>query len=135
MKKLIFEKGLAYFGVILIGYCVDILVFTYVLSISGGLAVANMCGFLIGACINAVVIRNFVFKDTRFSLSVDLIANLTIAGVIFACGTFILTFSVENLGFNPFVAKLLTNAFTFLANFLIRATFFRNSSCSLTCLK
>lgn len=86
---------------------------------------ANTAGFCVGAIVNVILIRQFVFADCRFRLSTDLQLSFMSNGVMFGFGMGMLWLFVELGSINPFIAKLLTNGTTFLVNYMIRSAFFR----------
>lgn len=87
---------------------------------------ANTAGFCVGATVNVILIRQFVFPDSRFSLSADLPLSFISNALMFGFGMGVLWALIELAAINPFVAKLLANGATFFANYFIRATFFRS---------
>lgn len=127
MKKSIFEAGVAYFCVVLVGFLIDLGVFALLVHWQVGVILANTVAFLIGASCNALLVRAFVFDQNRFSLGVDLGMTLLVNIAVFMAGTLLLAWLVDGPGVHPYAAKLIANALTLIANFSIRATFFRKS--------
>jgi putative flippase GtrA len=125
VRKSIFEAGFAYFCVVLVGFVLDLAIFALLVHWQVGIVLANTVAFLAGASCNALLVRAFVFDQNRFSRGVDFLMTLTINVAVFAAGTALLAWFVEHLGLHPYPAKLIANALTLIANFSIRATFFR----------
>ena len=125
MKKSIFEAGLAYFCVVLVGFAIDLVLFALLVHWQVSVVLANTAAFLVGASCNALLVRAFVFDRNRFSLGVDLGMTLLVNVGVFMAGTVLLAWLVDEAGVHPYAAKLLANALTLTANFSIRATFFR----------
>lgn len=86
---------------------------------------ANAVGFCVGAFVNVILIRQFVFTDSRFQLGHDVLFTVVINGIILSLGMGVLWVLVEALNVNPYWAKLVTNSVTFIFNYLIRLFYFR----------
>jgi putative flippase GtrA len=67
-----------------------------------------------------------VFRDSKFSLINDIYLSIAANSLVFAIGMGFIWSLVDQLKMNPYGAKLLANGATFVANFVIRAFFFRN---------
>ena len=86
---------------------------------------ANSAGFCVGSIINVILIRAFVFPDSRFRLVKDVLLTVAANGVMFGLGVGVLWILVDALHTNPYLAKLFTNGVTFFLNYATRAVFFR----------
>ncbi len=86
---------------------------------------ANVGGFFVGALVNVLLIRWFVFKDNRFSLLKDVGLTLVSNGAMLLVGMLLLWVLVELLNVGAYTAKLCSNAATFVLNYMIRVIFFR----------
>lgn len=86
---------------------------------------ANAAGFCVGAVVNVLLIRRFVFPDSRFKLSADLPLTFAANGAMLGVGMGLLWVLVDLLSVNPYGAKLLANGTTFILNYVTRAVFFR----------
>ena len=75
--------------------------------------------------VNTILIREFVFQESRFSLATDLKLSFISNALMFALGMMLLWGLVELSKMNPYGAKLLTNGTTFIVNYAVRAVFFR----------
>lgn len=86
---------------------------------------ANAAGFCVGAIVNVILIRAFVFPNSRFRLGEDVLLTVAANGAMLGLGTGMLWVLVDSLSVNPYGAKLLTNGATFVLNYVTRAVFFR----------
>lgn len=107
------------------GYCIDFAIYAALVSAGVSVYWANAAGFCVGSAVNTILIREFVFQDSRFSLTTDLQLSFTSNTVMFALGMVMLWGLVELSKMNPYGAKLVTNGTTFIANYVIRTVFFR----------
>ncbi len=126
-----FKAPLTYLAVVMFGYVVDFFIYSFMLAFGVGVVLANTVAFLVGAVVNAILIRRFVFPDNRFRAGKDLALTLLVNIFFFVLGTWLLSWLVGTEGINPYVAKVLTNSLTFAGNFVTRAVFFRKTQCSL----
>lgn len=127
MKKSIFKAGFAYFCIVLVGFLIDLVVFSVLVHLRVGVVPANTLAFLVGSFFNALIVRSFVFDDHRFSQGIDLIMTLLVNVGVFVLGTLAITLLVERCGVHFLIAKLLANTLTLAINFSIRALLFRKS--------
>jgi len=125
LKLSTYKTPLRYFLVVVCGYCVDFVIYAALVSVGVSVYWANAAGFCVGSVVNTILIREFVFHDSRFSLATDLQLSFASNTVMFALGMAVLWTLVELSAMNPYGAKLLTNGTTFVVNFVIRAVFFR----------
>lgn len=86
---------------------------------------ANVAGFCIGAALNVVLIRQYVFKDSRYSLPKDILLTMMANGIMLFFGILVLWLLVEHFLISPYGAKLAANGTTFVLNYVTRAIFFR----------
>lgn len=86
--------------------------------------VANLAGFCVGAAFNVLLIRRFVFPDSRFEFGTDLLLTILANGTMLGVGMGLLWALVEELAVNPYLAKLLVNGLTFILNYVTRSIFF-----------
>lgn len=91
----------------------------------GSIYWANAAGFCIGALVNIILIRTFVFPDSRFGLVHDVLLTVAANGAMLGLGMGVLSILVEVLDINPYWAKLFTNGVTFALNYATRLVFFR----------
>jgi len=125
LKLSTFKAPLRYFFVAACGFCVDFLI--YASFVATGLSVywANAAGFCVGAIVNVVLIRKFVFPDSRFRFGHDLLLTVVANGAMLTLGMGLLWTLVDVFHVNPYWAKLFTNGVTFVLNYVTRAVFFR----------
>lgn len=127
MKKSTFKASAAYFGVVLVGYAVDFALYSVLVWAGQGVVTANVVAFCAGASINALLVRKWVFDDHRFAARTDFALTFAVNVLVFALGTWLLAWLVNGWHLNPYLAKVLINAATFVGNFAIRASFFRKT--------
>jgi len=128
LKALIYSKPIRYFLVAACGFGIDFIIYAILISFDFSIYLANAFGFCIGAIVNVILIRIFVFTDSRFKLHTDMILTIGVNGVMLGLGMTILWILVELLSINPYFAKLITNATTFILNYITRLIFFRKKS-------
>jgi putative flippase GtrA len=124
-KLLTFNTPLRYLIVATFGFCVDFLIYAALVRIGNSIYLANGVSFCVGAVLNVLLIRKFVFPIYRFKLSTDLSLTFVANGAMLGVGMGMLWVLVDALSVNPYWAKLLTNGATFILNYVTRAIFFR----------
>ena len=125
LKQSTYKTPLRYFLAVVCGYCIDFAIYAAFVLFGVSVYGANTAGFCVGATVNVILIRQFVFPDSRFRLSTDLQLSFVSNGLMFGFGMGMLWVFVESVSIDPFRAKLLTNGTTFLVNYIIRHAFFR----------
>ena len=125
LKPSTYKTPLRYFLAVVGGYCIDFAIYAALVKFGVSVYWANTAGFCVGSVVNVILIREFVFTDSRFRLGTDLRLSFASNALIFMLGMEILWGLVELAAMNPYGAKLLTNGTTFVANYVIRAFFFR----------
>ena len=98
--------------------------FVALVGVGSSVYLANLGGFCVGAFINVLLIRRYVFPQTRFKLGVDLVMTWLSNGAMLGVGMFALWWLVDVLGINPYFAKLISNGLTFVLNYITRITLF-----------
>ena len=121
-----YKTPIIYFLTVLVGYCIDFSIYAGLVNCQVPIYLANVVGFCIGSITNTLLIRCYVFRDSKFSLVNDIYLSITANALVFAIGMGFIWFLVDLLNMNPYGAKLLANGVTFIANFFMRASFFRN---------
>ncbi len=124
-KQSIYKAPLRYFLVVTGGFGVDFALYAMLVAWGESIYAANLVGFCIGAAFNVLLIRRFVFPDSRFEFGTDLLLTIVANGTMLGVGMGILWVLVEGLSMNPYLAKLVGNGLTFVLNYATRATFFR----------
>ena len=124
-KKLIYRPIFRYIVAILSGYIVDFLIYSILIKIGGPLVIANTAAFIVGVVINTILIRRYVFIDSKYNLLKDIRLSFLSSGLMFGFGMSMLWALVKFLNVNPYLAKVMTNGFTFAINYIIRKLYFR----------
>jgi len=125
LKLSTYKTPLRYFLVVVFGYCIDFAIYAVLVSVGVSIYWSNTAGFCVGSVVNTILIRKYVFQDSRFSLTTDLQLSFASNSVMFVLGMVVLWGFVELTAMNPYGAKLFANGTTFVANYVIRAVFFR----------
>ena len=120
-----FKAPLRYFAVAACGFCVDFSIYSTLVAMGVSVYWANAAGFCVGAIVNVILIRSFVFSDSRFRLGQDVLLTVSANGAMLGLGMGVLWILVDALHINPYWAKLFTNGVTFVLNYATRAIFFR----------
>ena len=120
-----FSTPLKYFAAVLCGYSIDFSIYALLVSFGWSIYIGNFSGFCVGVVVNVILIRTYVFPDSRFKLSLDFGFSALALGIMFAAGMGALWIMVDLLHFNPYWSKLVTNGLTFVLNYAIRSIFFR----------
>jgi putative flippase GtrA len=107
------------------GFCVDFFIYATLVGLGVSVYLANAAGFCVGTVLNVILIRAFVFPDSRFRLGTDVPLTFVANGAMFGLGMGLLWLLVELASVNPYWAKLLTNGTTFVLNYVTRTVFFR----------
>lgn len=124
-KLLTFNASLRYLTVATCGFCIDFIIYAVLVAFGISIYLANGAGFCVGTVVNVLLIRKFVFPDSRFKLSTDLPLTFVANGAMLGAGMGILWVLVDVLSVNPYWAKLLANGTTFILNYVTRSVLFR----------
>jgi putative flippase GtrA len=119
--------AMRYVGVAACGFSVDFLIYVALVSVSQQVYLGHVLGFVVGGIINVILIRQFVFSDSRFSLVKDIFLTLAANGAMLFLGMVVLWVLVNRFSINPYLSKIATNAVTFCLNYLTRFFFFRKA--------
>lgn len=120
-----YKSGIKYFFIVLVGVIVDIAFYTFLVRIGVHYLHANTMSFILGTGINVFLLRKYVFTNPRFSLFKDINYSLACNGTVFLLGSFTIWILVHDFSCNEVLAKVISNAFTFCLNFMIRIFFFQ----------
>lgn len=123
-KQSTYKAPLRYFLVVTGGFGVDFSLYAMLVAWGESVYAANLAGFCVGAAFNVLLIRRFVFPDSRFKFGADLLLTILANGTMLGVGMGVLWVLVEGLAMNPYLAKLVANGLTFVLNYATRATFF-----------
>lgn len=107
------------------GFCVDFAIYALLVAAGTYVYLANGISFSIGAVLTVILIRNYVFKSSRFRLEVDVMLTFITNGTMFVLGMAVLWLLVDVAKISPYWAKLVANGVTFVMNYITRATLFR----------
>lgn len=124
LKKLICSAPFRYFAVSACGFFIDFLVYAVIVAAGQSIYLANVIGFCVGASVNVLLIRRFVFMESRHSLLTDILLTIAANGMILFMGLLLLWFQVERMRLDPYIAKLIANGVTFALNYVTRAYYF-----------
>lgn len=119
-----YKAPLRYFLVVAGGFGVDFSLYVMLVAWGESVYTANLAGFCVGATFNVLLIRRFVFPESRFKFGADLVLTILANGTMLGIGMGILWVLVAGLGMNPYLAKLVANGLTFILNYATRATLF-----------
>ncbi len=125
LKRLTYKPIYRYFSVILCGYIFDFIIYTILIKFGSSIFFANASAFFVGVIINTILIRRYVFIESKYKILKDIQLSFLSSGLMFGFGMFFLWGLVEFFNINPYLAKLIANVFTFACNYLIRKFFFR----------
>ena len=124
-KPSISKAPLRYLVVAACGFTVDFIIYATLVAMDQSVYWANAAGFCVGAVVNVILIRAFVFPDSKFRLGQDVLLTVAANGAMLGVGMGILWVLVDSLHFNPYWAKLCTNGVTLVLNYITRAVYFR----------
>jgi putative flippase GtrA len=110
--------------VVLAGYSVDFSCYAVLAEAGANVYVANVLAFCVGATVNVLLLRKFVFALPRFSLGKDVVLTWMSNGMMFAIGMAIFWILIEIFSVNHYWAKLLSSGLTFMLNYLVRLRYF-----------
>lgn len=127
-KASIFSKPVLYFLAVSFGFGVDFSIYAVLSYLGYSIYLANVLGFCVGASVNVLLIRWFVFSDSRFNLHTDILISVLANGLMLCVGMVLLWLMVEFFLFNPYLAKFFANCITFVLNYITRLVFFRKKS-------
>lgn len=120
-----FSFPLKYFAAVFCGYAIDFSIYALLTYFYWSVYLANFVGFCAGFFVNIILIRTYVFPNSRFQLGIDFCLSALALGIMFVAGMGALWVLVDLLQLNPYWSKLGTNALTFVLNYAIRSVFFR----------
>jgi putative flippase GtrA len=102
----------------------DFAIYAAFVGQGGSVYWGNIVAFCAGTVFNVMMIRAFVFPDSRFRLTTDLQLTLLMNGLVFWLGMAILWILIELVTMSHLTAKLLANGLTLIANYVTRTMFF-----------
>lgn len=120
-KKIKIPRLFKYLIVVIIGLIADYGVYSinyYVFKL--GIVGSNLIAFAIGALLNMILIRIYIFSNPRFTFIVDYLLTLLSNGIVVLGGTMLMVIMVNHLSMNHYVAKSISMIITFILNYIIR---------------
>lgn len=118
------NRLLRYLAVVMGGYLIDFGIYSVFASSGQSIYLGHTVGFIVGGTINVILIRRFVFTESRFHLAKDVFLSLGTNGGMLVLGVALLWVLTQRLSVNPYYAKLATNGITFAINYVTRSIFF-----------
>lgn len=120
----IYKEILKYSASSFISFLLDYAVYSLLTVLTSefgsiGLIISNITARIISASLNFMINRKLVFKSKK-SVRKSAIQYFTLAAVILAGNTFVLSFLAEQLKMNQFTAKLLTEILFFVFSWLVQ---------------
>jgi putative flippase GtrA len=112
-----------YFWIVCVGYGIDLASYVGMVELGAHLYVAYVASFFIGTVCNVVLLRRF-FAAGRHAFAKDLALTLASNGaaIVLAMGIYIAL--MQFAGVHHVIAKVLSNGFSFLANYAVRRKYF-----------
>lgn len=112
-----------YFWIVCAGYALDLGSYVVMVELGAHLYVAYVASFVIGTVCNVILLRRF-FAAGRHAFGKDLALTLGSNGaaIVLAMGIYIAL--MQLLGVHHVIAKILSNGFSFLANYYVRRRYF-----------
>ena len=112
-----------YFWIVCAGYAVDLGSYIAMTETGVPLYLAYLLSFAIGTVCNVLLLRRF-FAAGRHSFGKDLALSLASNGVVILLAMGIYAALMHLLGVHHVIAKVLSNGFSFLVNYVVRRKFF-----------
>jgi putative flippase GtrA len=112
-----------YFWIVCAGYAVDLGSYVAMTEAGVPLYAAYVLSFVIGTVCNVLLLRRF-FAAGRLPLAQDLALSLASNGVVILLAMGVYAALMQLLGMHHVIAKVLSNALSFLVNYAVRRKFF-----------
>jgi len=108
-----------YFWIVCVGYGLDLASYVVMVELGAHLYVAYLASFAVGTVCNVVLLRRF-FAAGRHAFAKDLALTTASNGlaILLAMGIYIALMQLA--GVHHVIAKVLSNGFSFLANYFVR---------------
>jgi putative flippase GtrA len=112
-----------YFWIVCAGYALDLGSYVGMVELGAHLYVAYVASFFIGT-VSTVILQRRFFAAGRHAFGKDLALTLASNGaaIVLAMGIYIAL--MQLLGVHHVIAKILSNGFSFLANYYVRRRYF-----------
>jgi putative flippase GtrA len=122
---------LKYLLTVIIGVIVDYIFYScFYYAFGLGVIISNSLSFIIGTCVNLILVRKFVFTNYKFTLLKDIILTLGSNGSVYFIGILFMYYLVEYQKLNHYLAKTLVMGLTFFINYFIRKYIFTVGGCN-----
>jgi putative flippase GtrA len=112
-----------YFWIVCVGYGVDLGSYIAMTAAGVPLYLAYLLSFAIGTAANVLLLRRY-FAAGRHPLAKDLALSFASNGFVILLAMGIYAALMHLLGLHHVVAKVLSNGFSFAANYLVRRRYF-----------
>jgi putative flippase GtrA len=112
-----------YFWIVCAGYAVDLGSYVAMTGAGVPLYAAYLLSFAVGTACNVWLLRRF-FAAGRFGFGKDLGLSLASNGAVILLAMGIYAALMQLAGLHHVLAKVLSNAFSFLANYAVRRRYF-----------
>jgi len=112
-----------YFWIVCVGYAVDLGSYVTMTALGVPLYAAYLLSFVIGTLCNVLLLRRF-FAAGRHPFGKDLALSLASNGFFILLAMGIYAALMQLAGVHHVLAKVISNGFSFGANYLVRRRFF-----------
>ena len=112
-----------YFGIVCVGYAVDLASYVGMTSIGVPLSVAYLACFVVGTTCNVLLLRRF-FAAGRHAFGKDLALCMASNGFFILLAMGIYAALMQFLGMHHVLAKIVSNGFSFAMNYRMRRSYF-----------
>ncbi len=120
----IYSQILKFISSSLLSFCIDFLLYTLSLSLSGSILFSNAFARLISLHCNFFMNQNYVFQNasegTKREHLKEYLSYLGLALSLFAMNTLLLSAVVEVLGVNAYLAKIITEILLFILSYFVQ---------------
>ena len=120
----IYSQILKFISSSLLSFCIDFLLYTLSLSLSGSILFSNAFARLISLHCNFFMNKNYVFQNASESTKrehlKEYLSYLGLALSLFAINTLLLSAVVEVLGVNAYLAKIVTEILLFILSYFVQ---------------
>ena len=120
----IYSQILKFISSSLLSFCIDFLLYTLSLSLSGSILFSNAFARLISLHCNFFMNKNYVFhnasESTKREHLKEYLSYLGLALSLFAINTLLLSAVVEVLGVNAYLAKIITEILLFILSYFVQ---------------
>jgi putative flippase GtrA len=112
-----------YFLIVCAGYAFDL--GSYIAMVEAGVALylAYLASFAVGTAVNVILLRRF-YAAGRHAFGKDLALSMASNGFFILLAMGIYAALMELLGVHHVLAKVISNGFSFAANYLVRRRYF-----------